>query len=170
MGWVVPTAGSTAHANPSTSRSNSRESHTHIDITHIAPHSPSPSSPDDELHENGVQVSAGVSPQYSVIQPIQSQSQSGSSSHPGEFVHLSYPNELVEGDGSDSASRVDHRERIQRYESRSNSGRRELPRRQESLRAPARSRTRDLQDTSPTESGDSTEEFLARRDLDTRMP
>src|ERR1700712_317514 len=143
------------------SRSSSRESHTHIDITHVAG-SPSPSSQDDELHESGVQVSAGVSPQYSVIQPTQSQSHSGSSSHPGDFVHLSYPNELVEGDGSDSASRVDHRDRIQRYETRSNSGRRrELPRRQESLRAPTHSRTRDLQETSPTESGDSTEEFLA---------
>ncbi|KAJ9602262.1 hypothetical protein H2200_013117 [Cladophialophora chaetospira] len=149
--------------------STSRESHTHIDITHIAaPRSPSQGSQDDELHGTGVQVSAGVSPQYSVIQPTQSQSQSGSSSHQNDFVHLGYPADFVEGDGSDSASRVDHHDRIQRYDARSNSGRRELPRRQESLRAPARSRTRDLQE-SPTESGDSTEEFL-RRDLDSRMP
>ena len=171
MGWVVPATWLSVRANSSTSRSSSRESHTHIDITHFAPHAPSsPSSQDDELHENGVQVSAGVSPQYSVIQPTRSQSHSGSSSHPGDFVHLSYPNELVEGDGSESVLRIDHHDRLQHYESRSNSGRRELPRRQESLRAPAHSRTKDLQESSPTESGDSTEEFLARRDLDSRMP
>lgn len=148
-------------------RSSGRHSHTHIDITHIS-RSPSPGSQDDELHENGVQVSAGVSPQYSVIQPTQSQS--GSSSHPGDFVQVVYPNELAEGDGSDSASRVDHRERVQQYESRSNSTRRQEPHHQQSLREPVRSRPRELRDTSPTESGDSTEEFLARRDLSSHMP
>jgi hypothetical protein len=170
MGWVLLSDMSSRHADPSASRSNSREGHTRIDITHIAPRSPSTGSQDDELHENGVHISGNISPQYSIIQPVQSQSQSGSSSHQGDFVHLSYPNELHEGDGSDSASRVDHRERIQRYDTRSNSGRRVVSHREESLRPPQRSRTRDLQETSPTESGDSAEEFL-RRDLDTtRMP
>ncbi|KAK6381032.1 uncharacterized protein PV06_10773 [Exophiala oligosperma] len=148
--------------------SSSRHSHVHVDITHVRSRSPSPSSQDDELHENGVQVSpAEISPQYSVIQPTQSQS--GSSSHPGDFVQLDYPHELQEGDGSDSASRVDHRERVQRYDTRSDSTRRQPSHRQQSIREPARSRTRELREAPPTESGDSTEEFL-RTDIDPRMP
>ncbi|KIW17790.1 hypothetical protein PV08_04985 [Exophiala spinifera] len=167
MGCVV-CHGSSVHANLLPARSSSRHSHVHVDITHVRSRSPSPASQDDELHENGVQVSpAEISPQYSVIQPTQSQS--GSSSHPGDFVQLDYPHELQEGDGSDSASRVDHRERVQRYDTRSDSTRRQPSRRQQSLREPARSRTRELREAAPTESGDSTEEFL-RTDIDPRMP
>ncbi|KAK5284527.1 hypothetical protein LTR20_000835 [Exophiala xenobiotica] len=148
--------------------SSSRHSHVQVDITHVRSRSPSPSYPDDELHENGVQVPpAEISPQYSVIQPTQSQS--GSSSHPGDFVQLDYPHELQEGDGSDSASRVDHRERVQQYGSRSNSARQQPDYRQQPIRQPTNSRTRELRETAPTESGDSTEEFL-RTDLDPRMP
>lgn len=168
MGCVVYPCCS-VNADLSTISSSGRHSHTHIDI-HVRSRSPSPvSQGEDELHENGVHVSpAEISPQYSVIQPTQSQS--GSSSHPGDFVTLEYPPELVEGDGSDLASRIDPRERVQQYGSRSNSTRRQASRHQAPGRDPTRSRTRELQDTSPTESGDSTEEFLARRDLGSGMP
>ncbi|EXJ79082.1 hypothetical protein A1O3_08583 [Capronia epimyces CBS 606.96] len=169
MGCVVYPCRS-VNADASALRSSGRHSRTHIDITHIHSRTPSPvSQGDDELHENGVQVSpAEISPQYSVIQPTQSQS--GSSSHPGDFVTLEYPPDLPEGDGSDLASRIDHRERVQQYDSRANSTRRQPSRRQPERRDATRSRTRELQDTSPTESGDSTEEFLARRDLGPGMP
>ncbi|KIX00269.1 uncharacterized protein Z518_10408 [Rhinocladiella mackenziei CBS 650.93] len=169
MGCVVY-LNSSVNADSPFPRSSSRHSHTHIDITHVRSPSrtPSPASQDDELHENGVQVSpAEISPQYSVIQPTQSQS--GSSSLPGDF-QVVFPNELPEGDGSDSASRVDPRERAQQYDSRSNSTRRQPSHRRQALREQTRSRPRELQETSPTESGDSTEEFLARRDLGSGMP
>lgn len=167
MGCVVCLP-SSVNANSPLIRSSRRHSHVQVDITHVRSRSPSPGSPDDELHENGVQVSpAEISPQYSVIQPTQSQS--GSSSHPGDFVQLDYPHELQEGDGSDSASRVDHRDRAQQYDSRSNSARRQPDHRQQAIRQPTNSRRRELRETAPTESGDSTEEFL-RTDLDPRMP
>ncbi|KAJ4580572.1 hypothetical protein HRR83_003519 [Exophiala dermatitidis] len=169
MGCVV-CPGCSVNADPSVLRSSGRQSHTHIDITHVRSRSPSPiSQGDDELHEHGVQVSpAEISPHYSDIQITQSQS--GSGSLPGDFVHLEYPPELPEGDGSDLASRIDHRERVPEYESRSNSMRRQPSRRQPARRDTTHSRKRELQDTSPTESGDSTEEFLARRDLGPGMP
>ncbi|KAK4936959.1 hypothetical protein LTR10_022269 [Elasticomyces elasticus] len=145
--------------------STGRHSHTHIDITHVRSRSPSQGSQDDELHETGVQVSpAEISPQYSVIHP--SQSQSGSSSHHGDFVQLGYPNDYPQGDGSDSASRVGDRDRVQTYASRSNS-RRQSAGRQQSV---PDSRTRDPRETAPTVSGDSTEEFLARAEPRHHMP
>ncbi|KEF51395.1 uncharacterized protein A1O9_12544, partial [Exophiala aquamarina CBS 119918] len=143
--------------------SSSRHSRTHIDITHVRSPSPSAGSQDDDLLEHGVHVSpAEISPHYSVIQP--SQSQSGSSSHPGEFQVI-FPSELgPEHDGSDLVSRSDPQEQLQQRPSRSNSARRQTVRLQQPLRESTRSRTRPLQDTSPTESGDSTEDFLNRPD------
>ncbi|KAI1614314.1 hypothetical protein EDD37DRAFT_612094 [Exophiala viscosa] len=143
--------------------STGHHSHTHIDITHVRSRSPSQASQDDDLHETGVQVSpAEISPQYSVIH--QSQSQSGSSSHPNDFVQLDYPHDYPERDGSDSASRVGDRDRGQVYASRPNS-RRQSAGRQQSVREPIDSRTSHLRETAPTISGDSTEEFLARPEL-----
>ncbi|KIY03014.1 uncharacterized protein Z520_01480 [Fonsecaea multimorphosa CBS 102226] len=48
---------------------SNRRSHTRVEITHIS-RSPSVSSSVADLHENGVQVSGGVSPQYSVLEPV----------------------------------------------------------------------------------------------------
>lgn len=150
------------NADQSLARSSSRQSHTHIDITHVRSSSPSVNSQDDELHEHGVHVSpAEISPQYSVIQP--SQSQSGSSSHPGEF-QIIYPNELPDQDGSDLVSHRDPREHLQQHPSRSNSIHRQPPRHQQPIRDQPRSRPRVQQNTSPTESGDSTEDFISGPD------
>ncbi|KIV94530.1 hypothetical protein, variant 1 [Exophiala mesophila] len=161
--YQVSSVNTKYHLHRSSSRSHSH--HTHIDITHVQSRSPTPSSnsQDDELLENdGVDVSAAeISPHYSVVPSAQSQS--GSSSVPGGFTVV-YPSELEpEGDGADSASRLDHRERPQQRASRSNSARRRTIARPQAIRdSAARSRTRELQDRSPTESGDSTEEFLDR--------
>ena len=134
---------------PSSSRTPTRtptgHTHTHIDIVHIRSRSPS---------LDGVHVSPGaISPHYSVIEPTQSQS--GSSSHPGEFQVI-FPSEFsTESYDTDFGSRLGHHERAQQDSSTSDST---------NTRNLGRPPTRHLQETSPTESGDSADEFLARPD------
>src|SRR5262245_39972506 len=74
------------------------------------------SQDDDDLHHSRRRGSPGdISPHYDIIHPTQSQS--GSSSHPGEYVDVdipppaAYPSDLADGNGSESALRIERHDR-----------------------------------------------------------